>query len=79
MNDDREYVTYHAGDPYVRFRDFKGNEPKWAQDIQPCPPDDIETSVEAGEAYWRGEKTASEVVKVIEAQAKAEVKRKTKR
>lgn len=31
-----EYVTYHGGDPKVRFRDFKGNEPKWAQDIQPA-------------------------------------------
>lgn len=30
-------VTYHApGAPKVRFRDFKGNEPTWAIDIQPC-------------------------------------------
>lgn len=30
-------VTYHApGNPNVRFRDFKGNEPPWAVDIQPC-------------------------------------------
>lgn len=30
-------VTYHApGAPKVRFRDFKGKEPTWAVDIQPC-------------------------------------------
>lgn len=37
MDNDKEFVTYHGGDPKVRFRDFKGNEPPWAKDIRPDP------------------------------------------
>jgi hypothetical protein len=33
-----EYVTYHGGDPKVRYRDIKGKEPPWARDIQPEAP-----------------------------------------
>lgn len=37
MDNNKEFVTYHGGDPKVRFRDFKGNEPPWAKDIRPDP------------------------------------------